>query len=655
MDWPRPNLDAFQACSLESGNQSGRAKRLPRLRRGPGKSWSLKSFPKRFGQDEHAPRTKDPEHFRGELLSVLDVCDHAERPGLVRQFGPKRERFGGPRDERYSLLLGGGGPRPALPLQQNLRQGVDGEDPGTGEAGQPPGRPTKARPDIHDHIVRPRTHGLDNSLYHLRRPRPVFTVAGESLPEVGLSHIGHSERIPMKAVRANRLGGQGAGNERAVTVDATSQAPDEVARLPIATTSGEFDLRAFELASGHVYLALVKGEIGDGPPVLTRLHSECLTGDALDSLRCDCGIQLRMGLRTIAAEGRGVLLYATGQEGRGIGLVNKLRTYMLQDEGADTVEANALLGLPIDRRDYRDSAAVLSMLGVKSVRLLTNNPSKAAGLRAGGLAVAEIVPIVSSPHLRNIEYLRTKRRRLGHVSPPVPAHNGVTEIADIDSVLGNGGARADRPRVVLKFAQTLDGRIASRGGDSKWISGEAERTLSHALRAGCDAVMVGVGTVATDNPRLTVRLVPGASPLRVVLDSTLRIPDNANVLDASAGTIILTTNRATLARTESLLQRGVAVRVIEEGRDGVDLKAALRTLREEGIESLLVEGGSRVITSFLAARVVDRVVVAIAPSILGSGTEAVGNLQFRTLRDALRLEDPSTYRVGEDLVVAGDL
>ena len=460
----------------------------------------------------------------------------------------------------------------------------------------------------------------------------------------------------MKAVRANRLGGPGSGNERAVTIDTTmSQAPTEVARLPIATSSGEFDLRAFQLASGYVYLALVKGEVGDGGSVLTRLHSECLTGDALDSLRCDCGIQLRMGLRTIAAEGRGILLYATGQEGRGIGLVNKLRTYMLQDEGADTVEANTLLGLPIDRRDYSEAAAVLSVLGVKSVRLLTNNPTKAAGLRAGGMDVAEIVPIVSSPHLRNLEYIRTKRRRLGHVSPASPTYDGVTQIADLESVLGSGPPRPDRPRVVLKFAQTLDGRIASRGGDSKWISGEEERALSHALRAGCDAVMVGVGTVATDNPRLTVRLVPGASPLRVVLDSALRVPDDANVLDQSAGTIILTTTRASLDRTERLLQRGVAVRLIEEGPDGVDLEAALRTLREEGIESLLVEGGSRVITSFLAARLVDRVVVAIAPSILGSGTEAVGDLQFGTLRDALRLVNPSTYRVGDDLVVAGDL
>ena len=404
-----------------------------------------------------------------------------------------------------------------------------------------------------------------------------------------------------------------------------------------------------------MYLALVKGEVDDGSDVLTRLHSECLTGDALDSLRCDCGIQLRMGLRTIVAEGRGILLYATGQEGRGIGLVNKLRTYMLQDQGADTVDANALLGLPIDRREYDEAAGVLSMLGVKSVRLLTNNPAKAAGLARGGIRVAEIVRIVSSPHLRNIEYLRTKRRRLGHLSPPQATFDGVAALSDIDSILGSGTPGTGRPRVVLKFAQTLDGRIASRGGDSKWISGEAERALSHAIRAGCDAVMVGVGTVITDNPRLTVRLVPGASPLRVVLDSTLRIPDHANVLDQSAGTIVLTTDRARPDRIEPLLQRGVAVRTVDRGPDGVDLVAALRILRDEGVESLLVEGGSRVITSLLAARVVDRVIVSIAPSILGSGTEAVGDLQFQTLRDALRLKDPTTFRVGEDLVVAGDL
>ncbi|HEX8100128.1 MAG TPA: GTP cyclohydrolase II, partial [Actinomycetota bacterium] len=215
----------------------------------------------------------------------------------------------------------------------------------------------------------------------------------------------------------------------------TLTSPKEVARVPLATASGEFDLHAFEVPSGHVYLALVKGEIGDGACVLTRLHSECLTGDALDSLRCDCGVQLRMSLRTIAAEGRGVLLYATGQEGRGIGLINKLRTYMLQDQGADTVDANALLGLPIDRRDYAEAAAALGGLGVKSVRLLTNTPAKAAGLQRGGIDVVEVIPVVSSPHLRNLEYLKTKRRRLGHIPPPEPNRGGVPALPDVGALL----------------------------------------------------------------------------------------------------------------------------------------------------------------------------------------------------------------------------
>ncbi|HEV3407290.1 MAG TPA: GTP cyclohydrolase II, partial [Gaiellaceae bacterium] len=126
----------------------------------------------------------------------------------------------------------------------------------------------------------------------------------------------------------------------------------EVAALPLGTSFGEFELRAFEVPSGRVYLALVRGDLGDGRAVLTRLHSECLTGDALGSLRCDCGTQLREAARTISAEGRGVLVYVTGHEGRGIGLVNKLRAYMLQENGADTFDANVRLGFPPDARDW---------------------------------------------------------------------------------------------------------------------------------------------------------------------------------------------------------------------------------------------------------------------------------------------------------------
>src|SRR5918911_432378 len=174
----------------------------------------------------------------------------------------------------------------------------------------------------------------------------------------------------------------------------------EVATLPLGTSFGEFGLRAFELPSGEVYLALVRGDLGNGRSVLTRLHSECLTGDALGSLRCDCGTQLREAARAIAAEGRGVLVYATGHEGRGIGLVNKLRAYMLQDSGADTVDANLHLGFAADARDYGEAARGLVALGVRSAGLLTNNPGKTRALCAAGVEVEEVVRLAAAAHVR---------------------------------------------------------------------------------------------------------------------------------------------------------------------------------------------------------------------------------------------------------------
>src|SRR5215212_9462297 len=140
--------------------------------------------------------------------------------------------------------------------------------------------------------------------------------------------------------------------------------PLEAVAAAIPTSYGEFLARAFESPSGHVHVALVFGEIGDGESLLTRVHSECLTGDAFGSLRCDCGVQLRSALRNVAAEGRGVVLYLNGHEGRGIGLVNKLRAYVEQDAGADTVDANLRLGLPVDGRSYVEAAQVLAALGV---------------------------------------------------------------------------------------------------------------------------------------------------------------------------------------------------------------------------------------------------------------------------------------------------
>jgi 3,4-dihydroxy 2-butanone 4-phosphate synthase/GTP cyclohydrolase II len=184
-------------------------------------------------------------------------------------------------------------------------------------------------------------------------------------------------------------------------------------RLP--TDWGDFRLLAYSnVVNDQLDLALVMGDPGGPEPPLVRLHSECLTGDIFGSRRCDCGPQLHAALDRIAAEGRGVLVYLR-QEGRGIGLLNKLRAYRLQEEGLDTVAANEQLGLPADARDYAIAAQVLGDLGVGAVRLLTNNPRKHDGLERYGLAVVERLPIVVPPNPSNIAYLATKRDRLGHL------------------------------------------------------------------------------------------------------------------------------------------------------------------------------------------------------------------------------------------------
>jgi len=166
---------------------------------------------------------------------------------------------------------------------------------------------------------------------------------------------------------------------------------------------------------GEQHLALVLGEVAGKPDVLVRVHSECLTGDVFGSLRCDCGPQLRRALELIEAEGQGVVVYLRGHEGRGIGLGHKIRAYRLQDQGRDTVDANLELGLPVDSREYGIGAQILVDLGVSTMRLLTNNPVKYGGLEGFGLDITERVPIELTPNPQNIEYLRTKRERLGHL------------------------------------------------------------------------------------------------------------------------------------------------------------------------------------------------------------------------------------------------
>lgn len=183
-------------------------------------------------------------------------------------------------------------------------------------------------------------------------------------------------------------------------------------RLP--TEWGIFTMHGFEEHNGQEHIALVMGDVADGKPVLARIHSECLTGDAFFSQKCDCGPQLQAAMQAIQAEGKGVIAYLR-QEGRGIGLINKIRAYRLQDEGMDTVEANLALGLPIDARDFRLAQSMFEQLGVHSVRLLTNNPEKVATLQQAGIQISERIPLKVGQNLENQNYLHTKAAKLGHL------------------------------------------------------------------------------------------------------------------------------------------------------------------------------------------------------------------------------------------------
>lgn len=215
------------------------------------------------------------------------------------------------------------------------------------------------------------------------------------------------------------------------------------------------------------------------------------------------------------------------------------------------------------------------------------------------------------------------------------------------------------PAVTVKFAQSLDGRIATAIGDSQWISSQATLRLAHKLRREHDAVLVGIETVIKDDPRLTVRLVGGRDPLRVVVDSRLRIPLTARVLagEAARHTLIATTESADRNRREEIEATGAEVLRLagDAEQSTVNLKALLGELHRRGVKSVLVEGGAGIITSLIRAQMVDRMVVVIAPKILGKGTEAIGDLGINKLSEAITFSDFKTRRLGPDMVFDGRL
>jgi GTP cyclohydrolase II len=434
-----------------------------------------------------------------------------------------------------------------------------------------------------------------------------------------------------------------------------------VVETTLPTRHGVFRMLGYQEPSGQESVALVVGDDdpgGDPQRVpLVRLHSECLTGDALGSRRCDCGEQLDAALGIVAAHGRGAVLYLRGHEGRGIGLLEKLKAYALQDQGLDTVDANTRLGHPADARDYGPAAAMLHDLGLDDIVLLSSNPAKQRAVEAHGITVQERRSLIVPDRAENATYLATKRLRMAHDHPQrdvvweqllggiVP--DMVTDPADQALVERYGPVvSAGRDLVLAQLAQSLDGFIASRSGHAEFVSGEQDREHLHRLRALVDAVVVGGATVCADDCRLTVRAGPGADPVRVVLDPRARVSPEAQVLaHGAAPTLwVLAPGTPAPARLESHVE--VLRLPLRDG--GFDPAEVLSLLSRRGLRRVLVEGGGRTVSAFLDAGVLDRLYVTTAPMLIGDGVPGIRFDGAELLSGALR---PTVRRflLGDDV------
>lgn len=409
----------------------------------------------------------------------------------------------------------------------------------------------------------------------------------------------------------------------------------------LPTDHGVFALRAFTYeGTAHVCMSL--GDLAASDAPLVRVHSECLTGDVLGSHRCDCGDQLDASLQAIAAHGTGMLIYLRGQEGRGIGLENKLRAYALQDDdGLDTVEANRALGLPDDARDYRAAAEILTHLGCPRIRLLSSNPAKSTALAKHGIIVTERLHLQLPDRPENSAYLQSKRSRMNHDVP-----NGHPDFEDAHA-LDIYDTLATHAEVVAQLAQSEDGFIATRTGDAEFVSGELDRRHLHRIRSAVGAVLVGVGTVAADDPQLTVRAVEGDNPVRVILDPQARVPVESKVLQSpDAPTLWLVS--PDVQPSDQVGKHVQVVRLPDTGGAALDPHDILATIREHVSGSILVEGGGQTVSKFLAAGALDRLFLTRAPVLIGEGVPGIRFDGTSVMSDALRAPF-RRYSFGQDV------
>ena len=377
------------------------------------------------------------------------------------------------------------------------------------------------------------------------------------------------------------------------------------AETQLPTISGSFRVRVYRNADGIETVAIATRGLENQTDVAVRVHSACFTSEVLGSLKCDCKQQLDFALNYIAEHG-GVVLYLP-QEGRGIGLSNKIRAYALQEDGHDTIEANHLLGLPIDARNYDDAAHMLMDLGIRSLRLLTNNPKKIDALRAFGLTVNGRIPVPSTANQHSVSYLETKRARMGHWLTMASIDTGCLGASTLKPV--------NRPYVHVNFAIDHRGRMNRKNGQPAALSCEMDWRRVHELRERYAAVVVGARTWLKDEPRLTVRRErlgrePNRQPARVIFAGKTRCA-------------VTPDSRRTFIIGDPLNASGYGVHIHSSDRD---LRGPLAELYHHDLDSLLVEGGLTLLRSFVSQGIVDRITIYVCTASIDTAVKAAASV-----------------------------
>lgn len=383
-------------------------------------------------------------------------------------------------------------------------------------------------------------------------------------------------------------------------------------------------VKVFRNETGAESIAVISGSPEGQDGIAVRVHSACLTAEVLGSLKCDCKSQLDYALQYIADHG-GVVIYLP-QEGRGIGLVNKIRAYALQETGLDTVEANRHLGLPDDARSYTDAARILARLQISGIRLLTNNPLKISGLEELGVSISERVPLPLMVTEHSLEYLKTKRARMGHMLEMAGLDMGVAE----ETV-------ARRPMVHVNLAMDAEGNTAQQNGQVLNLSCEKDWCRVHELREYYSAVVVGARTWLLDAPRLTARAERLGRPPR-------RQPERVIFAGRQECLFEADQRRTFIVGSQRSSNHGIHI----ESHDH-DLAMPLRALRKCGLKSLLVEGGLTLLSSFVRDGCIDRLTVYVRSSSPATAERAV-----RKALPALPGQSLQFESFGEGILVTGD-